>query len=395
MAYKDMTEKISTKAVPGLSICPFSNLDLPQEEEQFLRTLAIQRGRILFPPVDRPIGVNLDHYSAMSALQKAVRLGDYRIALDASLRLLRTGHADANWRRLRVIAVEDIGVGDPEVAAFILWLARSTAFRTEMGEETAAAVAVDSLCRAPKSRDMCDVASWAGLPGVVTGILEDFAGQQTSHLIDVAADGREPFEIRYAAARALYPAKPEGMLRWVRRSRGERLDLYTALKMPSALAYAIEADVRFGGDVLTSAGPVVWALLSASEWMRADRDYVDEVDVPLIRSVPASTFDRHTRIGQQVVRQLLREHEPLQDFFSRHPHADRLASALRALFYVEGGILRPRLHFEGSEQLYWSILEAKFASTGLPTLEGGGYELLRLMRDALPEINALRLAHLS
>ena len=63
---------------------------------------------------------------------------------------------------------------------------------------------------------------------------------------------------------------------------------------------------------------------------------------------------------------------------------------MRALFYTEGGVLRPRLSYERSDELYWAILKAKFASTGIASMQQGGWELLELLREALREINERR-----
>jgi hypothetical protein len=92
---------------------------------------------------------------------------------------------------------------------------------------------------------------------------------------------------------------------------------------------------------------------------------------------------------------MLKEHPPWVDFFQAHPQARPKDCILRAVFYAEGGVLRPRLTFEGSDDLYWSILEAKFATTGIPTLESGVTELLRITHEALPVLNERRRQALS
>ena len=57
-----------------------------------------------------PDALNADRYLAMSALQKAIRRGNEPVALRAALSLLR-GNARGFWRRLGIIAFEDVGVG--------------------------------------------------------------------------------------------------------------------------------------------------------------------------------------------------------------------------------------------------------------------------------------------
>jgi hypothetical protein len=337
----------------------------------------------------------LDMYAAMSALQKAVRLGNLPLAVAASRSVIEGGNIAANWRRIRTIAVEDIGVGDPEVTAFVLWLAWQKDLHKELGDLRLSALALRFLGAATKSRDMSDVAFWATLPGAVDYLMDAFGEMDSDRLVAIASSSAETFGVRHAAARALFPVRFEGASRWRRRRPEDRAPLYEALGLPPALVFTIEADVAFGGDVLTSAGPLVWALMSQSPTVGTGADPLDPGDFEMVHGVLGSTFDRHTRVGHRVLGTMLKEHPPWVDFFQAHPQARPKDCILRAVFYAEGGVLRPRLTFEGSDDLYWSILEAKFATTGIPTLESGVTELLRITHEALPVLNERRRQALS
>lgn len=63
---------------------------------------------------------------------------------------------------------------------------------------------------------------------------------------------------------------------------------------------------------------------------------------------------------------------------------------MRAIFYVEGGVLYPLQVHDYSDRLYWNILEAKLATTGIASMSYGGSELLSLARDGLPTLNQRR-----
>ena len=331
-----------------------------------------------------------DQYVAMSALQKSVRLGVWNIACDASDYLIANGRLAANWKRLRTIAVEDVGLGDPAVATFVLWLAGRKDLHATLGDRPLSHLALQLLCASMKSRDMCDVSFWAALPGTIGPLMHDL-GQADSHdLVAIASDAGKTFAFRHAAARALFPARFKGAHQWRRRSVDDRLALYDRLRMPQPVAMMIEADITFGGDVLTSAGPVVWASVSSSDRVGRSKDALDCGGLDLLGGLPASTYDRYTRLGHRVLRTMLRDHQPWMDFFKRHPKAQPLPCLLRALFYTEGGLLRPKLAYDRSSDLYWSILQAKFASTGITSMDDGGWELLDLTRDAMPKINILR-----
>ena len=330
-------------------------------------------------------------YVAMSALQKTIRLGEFELAYAACSWMLNNGHGVACWRRLRTIAVEDIGAADPPLVVLVLWLAEKLSLRANHRPGGFESLVISLMCQAVKSRDMADIAYWATLLGSIEHLMADFSGARSSELSAIASDKGQTFQIRHAAARALFPARFGALQPWKRRLPIDRAALYEALGMPPALAVAIERDVAFGGDVLTSAGPIAWALLKSSHTISAGPDPLEPAKTePLINGVLASSFDRHTRLGRSVLATMLRTYRPWVEFFSRHKRATPLDCVMRGLFYIEGGILRPRLSYDLSDELYWAILQAKFASTGVPSMEEGGWELLDLVREALPEINTRR-----
>jgi replication-associated recombination protein RarA len=68
------------------------------------------------PPSDP---LNVSAWVAMSLLQKAIRRGEERLALQAAATLLRDA-PDRLWRRSGCIAFEDIGVADFNTVAIAL-----------------------------------------------------------------------------------------------------------------------------------------------------------------------------------------------------------------------------------------------------------------------------------
>lgn len=331
-----------------------------------------------------------DLYVTMSVLQKAIRLGEYQLAASAAEQMVYAGQSSALWRRLRTIAVEDVGLGDINVMAFVLWLAARADLRDGFGSLPLARLVIGLMCRAVKSRDMADIAYWANLPGSIDHLMPGFGDARSSELVTIASDEGQAFQTRHAAARALFPARFGMVQPWKRRSPKDRTALYEALGTPYSLSWAIERDIAFGGDVLTSTGPIAWALLQSSQTISAGFDPFEPAGTELIGGVLASSFDRHTRLGKAVLSKMLREHHPWADFFARHKQASAMDCVMRGLFYIEGGVLRPRLSYDHSEELYWAILQAKLASTGITSMDDGGYELLDLVLAVLPEINQRR-----
>jgi replication-associated recombination protein RarA len=91
-----------------------------------------------------------DGYLASSLLHKAVRRADVQWALTAARALHRIRGKNI-WRRLVVIAFEDIGIGDPDLLSEITDLATSS----KRGSEPSAAdldAIVERMCQATKER---------------------------------------------------------------------------------------------------------------------------------------------------------------------------------------------------------------------------------------------------
>src|SRR3954452_2722868 len=93
------------------------------------------RGRGTSP---EPKPLDISPWLAMSLLQKAIRRGEEAYALQAAAALLRDS-PERLWRRLGLIAFEDIGLADPE--AFYLATAAQAGkqYRKEIGGEWAVA----------------------------------------------------------------------------------------------------------------------------------------------------------------------------------------------------------------------------------------------------------------
>ena len=104
------------------------------------------------PPLDAVEPLPCDRWLAASALQKAIRRGDALTAQRAARTLYRHDPRSA-WRRLLVIAYEDIGIGAlGAVISTTLRSANAKARREAGGDEAAALATSQMLAAAPKDR---------------------------------------------------------------------------------------------------------------------------------------------------------------------------------------------------------------------------------------------------
>jgi len=101
--------------------------------------------------------LNIDPWLAMSLMQKAIRRGRDEWALGAAATLLSIS-PERLWRRLCVIAYEDIGVADLDTVAIVTAGLKGKTFRAGIGGEWAiACYLARRMCRAAKCRATDDL----------------------------------------------------------------------------------------------------------------------------------------------------------------------------------------------------------------------------------------------
>jgi replication-associated recombination protein RarA len=100
----------------------------------------------------------------ISALQKEIRRGHTENAVLLAYEMARTSPAleDYLWQRLLVIAVEDIGFGEPQALLLVHALYQTVqTFDRSVGERVLFAVhAVRYLCNCPKDRSSDEMLNW-------------------------------------------------------------------------------------------------------------------------------------------------------------------------------------------------------------------------------------------
>jgi hypothetical protein len=87
-----------------------------------------------------PIPLAVDRYVALSAFQKAIRRGNEDLALRAAM-TLRIEDPHAIWRRLGIVAFEDIGVGNIDAVDWVTVVIGKPEVRKRLGGEA------DSRCK--------------------------------------------------------------------------------------------------------------------------------------------------------------------------------------------------------------------------------------------------------
>jgi hypothetical protein len=79
-------------------------------------------------------------------------------------------------------------------------------------------------------------------------------------------------------------------------------------------------------------------------------------------------LDKHTRIGQEAIRNLVKYNSAIREFLERHvARAQRHKAAYMAAFYADAAPLASKLYWEGADQLEALGTEADLLKSGVPT----------------------------
>lgn len=108
----------------------------------------------------------IEYFVALSCLQKEIRRGNEQEAYWWALEI-EDGYTASLWRRLRIISVEDVGLGNPDAARIIETLERFYWIEQQLEEKKHServflAQAILLLCRSAKSRGADDLMAFIG-----------------------------------------------------------------------------------------------------------------------------------------------------------------------------------------------------------------------------------------
>lgn len=333
-------------------------------------------------------------WKAFSALQKAIRRGDFLNAWRPCHALMKAPGQDKQmWRRLVVTAMEDVGLGDPYAVAFTCLIAGNTKLRAQMGENRALAFVLKHLCEAPKSRDLCDVVVYCFLRKNLDNLFAESLDLSLEDLMEIALNPKLRFSDRLVAHFRLYGPKWPHVSKVGNPASGAdaetRKGFMEATGIPPLFVYLTVESHRRSGEALGLPVPFLWQLMTASPKAWTAPDPFENGDDTMLQGVYAATFDKHTWQGKAALKRFYNGNSEIHDFLSKHCMGTPLPALERAVFYTEGALLRPRLFYVGAEDLFWEVLDAKLAANGFPSREVG-LEFYDIVQSNLHELHKHR-----
>ena len=335
---------------------------------------------------DEPIP--LDPWLAASLLQKAIRRGDAERARHAALALHRH-RGTGIWRRLTIIAFEDVGIGDLDLVRDVTMCAIDRSVRKPLGpDHEVIATLVQRLAAAPKDRStdylICAAKDHPGFDAV----RQDIGKLSNDERIAVATDAGQPLVRRAAAMWYCSGVNGGGPHVLSRGDLPRLLHAFDGLGFPHPLSSIVETAARKTREPIAIMLPLLWCLLVESGGGRATQE-MSLPPAPIHRGVPLYAYDKHTRLGKRAIGHFIREcgdlRRRLGEFVAEFRHRD---VAAMAAFYTDAAPLARRLAWARSEELEALGLEADMRKVGCP--REGVEPILDAVRNNLDQLHAIR-----
>jgi hypothetical protein len=354
--------------------------------------------KTLFQPEFNTVGCALeavqpllcDRWLAASALQKAIRRGD-ALTAERAVRTLYRYDPRSAWRRLLIIAYEDIGIGDlGAVIAATLRSAKARGGRGAVEDEAAALTTSRILAAAAKDRS-ADLLFAIVLhdPSLETA-RSTCRSVSLARRLECVADPTLSCPERALAAwhssgveergeRRVGPGDPGGLMR-----------SYAELGVPEQLLEAVVLVLKKTREPFVLMLPLLWL-----EAAKGETEIVDSPVPPssLINGVPLCAIDKHTRLGRQAIRRFARESAEIAQFLMKHARGSRDEALGMAVFYADGALTQPALQWRRSAEIATAGVAADFDKVKVAA--SAGVALIRLVSAHIADLDAIRLQLLS
>ena len=343
-----------------------------------------------FKPFPLPSTINLGHrWVVTSALQKSIRRGNVAMAYKAAMWLHRV-NPNQVWNRLRVIACEDVGIGDLGAVFDTLYVSGKIKWRERNGgDEHVLAYIIERLCKAVKSRLADDILYTADVHADYDRHRSEFVEYGTDKLCDIALFDldRNIFErmIALCYLHGTQRLRPAGMIE-NKGNASHVIDVFKQTGMPEHHISVIRLALSKTEGHAMSLG--LGLLLQAeAKQTRIMKD--DFAPSPIINGWPAEAYDKHTREGKQAFRKFLWNCQDVRDYLQTTlPHVDPITMIGWVVFAVEGQSLDQRITFPTCDNIRTKAqstwLQCERMSARVET------ELLRLIRRHWQTLNDSR-----
>jgi hypothetical protein len=337
--------------------------------------------RLIDVPDIKPLP--FDKWLVSSCLQKSIRRGCVADAVSCTGNLWQIDR-QMLWRRISIITLEDIGIGDIDAVSEILAVCSDWKWRRKVGDLRAASYLAGRMAEANKSRSITHAYMIAEMSPAYQKVREDYAGLENNELADIALNKTQRLINRAIALWYLSGSRyPSDTLHRREGSLDAAIDVMVQMDAPYHLTQTCLLNlkrVRWSGVLLA---PLMYEVLGGK------KHEVILNDLPKYKTVegmPTFACDGlYTRLGKACVREWKKQC-PVFDSY-------KPVQIGHALFYTESGELnKERL----SESLWTLKRESTKASLSYISVQTDEQEhLLGIARKYLPELNDIRAQRLA
>jgi hypothetical protein len=334
--------------------------------------------------IELPKPVRLDPWATSSLLQKSIRRGDAALARRAGLTLYHQ-RGVAVFRRLCIIAVEDIGIADTHLLQEVARIGTDKTLRAVLRSD---AELIDDLCSrmalATKDRSADYLYCAATTLKVASADWKALERISLEELIAVASDDGLPLTRRAVAA--LLACTVEGKIGPALRPHSveQLLDAFATHPLP--VHDAVLQLTRAATHPFCIMLPLIW-----SRWWRCGAKLTvveDELPTPeFVEGIPLYTWDKHTAAGKSAIRRFARENRPVATALGRWvPNHRQVDAAAIAAFYADASPVARRLDWPTGSLLaqmgaYADMMNAGCKFEGVPAVLGSFRENLSHLND--------------
>ena len=320
----------------------------PFDDDWKDRVLArVEDGSLAFEEAANPLPC--DRWVASSLLQKSIRRSDVQLAVRAARTLSGFGRS-YTWRRLLVIAFEDVGAAEPDALIETVAIATTPKWRSKHGENESLTHAVTRLAEAPKDRSADYLLSAAEAHASLDGIRETYRRADLEDRLRIVGDLSLPLPVRTLAAwlssgvEARYGPRIEGG------SLTQLARLFSRLGASDELLFATKAAAKRTREPITVMVPLIRLEVERDKQTEIINERVPEC--PALNGIPMYAFDMHTRLGLAAIQRFTRESEYLQACLEQFvPKHAWLKGVQMAAFYADGYVVSRRLKWSLARSL--------------------------------------------
>lgn len=304
-----------------------------------------------------------DPWLLSSALQKSVRRGETELAASAAGALYRV-RGSSIWRRLQVIAIEDVGVARPETLIEVNTICSDRSLRRKLGsDEDAARFIARRLASVPKCRTADLLASAVCYhPALETIRNQVHALSSRERLSWVLDPCRSFYERSVAAWFASGMAAHHKHYNWA--DLRSLLTVFEDLGAPRDLIEAIAGAASRTREPFCAFVPLLW--LGARSTPEHGTVHRHLPPTRTVGGLPLWTLDFHTRAGRVAIQRFARENEAIGEALRESVvNSPRAEAAYLGAFYADAVCCAVSLDWPLNSELEQLGMEADFARAGV------------------------------